>query len=243
MVLAHGDHVAVAASAFRIPAGAVTAVIGPNGSGKSTLLHALAGLLEPRSGQLTVTGAARRRLAYVMQSVTAPPGVPITVRTAVGMGRYTTLGWWRPRARADKERIDWAMRRLDIAALADRHLSELSGGQRQRVFVAQGLAQEHDALLLDEPLTGLDIVSARTIDAIVHSEQAHGHAVVLTTHDLAEAHAADHVILMNGRVIAEGPPERALTRQNLEVAYGLGALHDSPVHSAAGTDRRFPGAC
>ena len=117
------------------------------------------------------------------------------------------------------------MELLAITDLAKRHLSELSGGQRQRVFVAQGVAQDHDLLLLDEPLTGLDLVSARTIDQIIHSEPARGCSVVLTTHDLEEARAADHVLLMSGRVVASGPPSQVLTRDKLAEAYGLGALH------------------
>lgn len=83
-------------------------------------------------------------------------------------------------------------------------------------------------LLLDEPLTGLDINSAKTIDAIIHDEPTRGCSVVLTTHDLEEARAADHVILTSGRVIASGPPDLVLTSENLTNAYGLGALHDNP---------------
>ncbi len=123
-----------------------------------------------------------------------------------------------------------ALQQLGVADLANRHLTELSGGQRQRVFVAQGIAQDHDALLLDEPLTGLDLVSARPIDELIHSEQRQARSVVLTTHDLDEARAADHVILMNRRVVASGPPETVLTPENLGEAYGLGALHPTTGH-------------
>lgn len=232
LVLGYGRRTAVAASDFTIPAAAVTAIIGANGSGKSTLLHAIAGALPPRSGQLTVLGqppaAAQRRLSYVLQSIAVPTGTPITVRETVGMGRYPSLGPWRRRRPADRERVAAAMRELEITDLANRHLSELSGGQRQRVFVAQGLVQDHDLLLLDEPLTGLDLTSARTIDRIIHTGRDHGRAVVLTTHDFDEALSADHVLLMNGRVLASGPPRRVLTRHNLEIAYGLGALHEHP---------------
>lgn len=242
LVLAYGATTAVAASDFTIPQGGVTAIIGPNGSGKSTLLHALAGINEPKSGVLTVFGAdtsqAWRKVAYVMQSLAFPEGTPITVREVVAMGRYPNYGWFgRPR-KADRERVQFAMKLLDVEHLAKRHLGELSGGQRQRVYVAQGIAQDHEALLLDEPLTGLDLVSAKTIDTIIHSERDRGHSVVLTTHDLAEANAADHVILMSGRVVASGPPAEVLTRSNLETAYGLGSLHepgddflDDPGHS------------
>ncbi|MGJ3508911.1 metal ABC transporter ATP-binding protein [Enemella sp. A6] len=228
LVLAYGNHVAMSASSFTLPAQSVVAIIGPNGSGKSTLLHALAGVIEPRSGSLTITELpeAGHRISYVMQSVQYPEGTPITVRETVAMGRYAQLGWFGRMGRSDRAKVAEAMERLEITDLAKRHLGELSGGQRQRVYVAQGLAQGHEVLLLDEPLTGLDLLSARKIDKIIHDEREHGHTVVLTTHDLDEARAADHVVLMSGRVVANGTPEEVLTRHNLEIAYGLGALHD-----------------
>ncbi len=228
LVLGYGAEVALAASSFTIPHGQVTAIIGPNGSGKSTLLNALAGIIALQSGTLSVLGSppGRGGVAYVMQSLAFPQGTPITVAEAVTMGLYPTLGWFRRPSPADKERVRRAMERLSVADLARRHLDELSGGQRQRVYVAQGITQHHEALLLDEPLTGLDLVSARTIDGIVHSERQRGHAVVLTTHDLDEARAADWVVLVSGRVLAAGPPASVLTRANLEAAYGLGSLHD-----------------
>ncbi len=230
VVVAYGSRVAVAASSFTIPARAVTAVIGPNGSGKSTLLHAIAGLVEPASGSIHVLGQspreARPRLAYVLQAVSVPAGTPITVREAVGMARYPRLGLLGRRSARDRQRVADAMARLEVDGLQHRHLTELSGGQRQRVYVAQGIAQDHELLLMDEPLTGLDLVSARTIDRIIHAERDGGCSVVLTTHDLAEALAADHVLLMSGRVVASGPPREVLTRENLETAYGLGALHE-----------------
>ena len=229
LVLGYEDAIAVADGSFEIPAGSVTAIIGPNGSGKSTVLHALAGILPVRGGELLVLGAPPgrqiRRVAYVMQTVAIPMGVPITVRETVAMGRYATLGWFRRFREKDRRRVARAMERMRITDLADRHLWELSGGQRQRVYVAQGIAQEHELLLLDEPLTGLDIVTARTIDELIHSEHANGHSVILTTHDLEEARAADYVILMSGRVVAAGPPEEVLTDANLAEAYGLGTLH------------------
>lgn len=211
----------------------MTAIIGPNGSGKSTLLHAIAGLLPISAGDLKVLGTSpdggQRGVSYVLQYTTVPVGTPLTVAETVMMGRYPRLGLLGRPSRDDRSIVADAMDRLEITDLARRHLTELSGGQRQRVYVAQGIAQEHQMLLLDEPLTGLDLVSARTIDSIIHDEPARGCTVVLTTHDLAEARAADHVILMGGRVIASGPPQQALTRDNLIAAYGLGALHDTDL--------------
>ena len=154
LTLGYGHQVALAASDFTIPHQAVTAIIGPNGSGKSTLLNALAGIIRPLSGELSVLGGAPGRhgtTSYVMQSLTFPAGTPITVREAVAMGLYPSLGWFRQPSAKDRRRVDWAMDRVKVTDLAKRHLDELSGGQRQRVYVAQGITQRHEVLLLDEP--------------------------------------------------------------------------------------------
>ncbi len=233
IVLRRGSRTAIDTSSFTIPSGQITAIIGPNGSGKSTLLHAIAGLLPVSGGDLTVLGrhpsAASMRtsgVSYVLQHTDIAAGTPLTVREAVAMARYPHLGLLRRPSAEDRRKVDDAMKLLEISSLAERHLTELSGGQRQRVYVAQGVAQDHDILLLDEPLTGLDLLSAKTIDAIIHEEPRHGCAVVLTTHDLEEAAAADHVLLTCGRVLAAGPPSEVLTSANLATAYGLGALHE-----------------
>ena len=233
VVISRGERVALRDSDFNIPQGSITAIIGPNGSGKSTLLHAIAGLLPISSGALSVLGAtpqlSQPQIAYVLQYTTTPKGTPLTVREAVGMGRYPSLGLLRRPRSQDKQRVEQAMERLDINHLADRHVAELSGGQRQRVYVAQGITQDHSMLLLDEPLTGLDINSAKTIDSIIHEEPERGCSVVLTTHDLEEARAANHVILTDGHVVASGPPEEVLTATNLATAYGLGSLHEKDI--------------
>jgi iron complex transport system ATP-binding protein len=216
-------------SDFTIPQATITAVIGPNGSGKSTLLHAITGLLPLGEGSISVLGKtpeeARTDVAYVLQHMNLNPGMPMTVREVVAMGRYPGVGFLGRLSGADRQRIHDAMGLLRIEDLALRQVSTLSGGQRQRVFVAQALAQEHSILLMDEPLTGLDIHSAQTIDHIIHEEPARGCSVIFTTHDLEEARAADNVILMSGSVIACGPPEHVLTPENLARAYGLGLLH------------------
>jgi manganese transport system ATP-binding protein len=145
------------------------------------------------------------------------------------MGRYPLRGFVRKFGPADRDAVRAAMELLRVDDLAERQVFRLSGGQRQRVFVAQALAQEHSVLLMDEPLTGLDINSAQTIDDIIHAEPARGCSVVFTTHDLEEAKAADHVLLMSGHVVASGPPEKVLSPANLAKAYGLGLLHPENV--------------
>lgn len=236
--IAYGHTLALDSSDFEIPSGGVAAVIGPNGSGKSTLLNAIAGLVEPSDGAIRVD-ADPRRISYVMQATKVNDNLPVTVREVVAMGRYASLGSYGRMRPEDREAVSAAMDRMEITAIAGRHLNGLSGGQRQRVFVAQGLAQDHDVLLLDEPLTGIDITTAQAIDDVIHAETEDGCAVIMTTHDLTEARSADFVLLLAGRVVAWGQPAEVLTEENLVAAYGPSLLHvekgkvflDDPAHS------------
>lgn len=221
LVLAYGSRVVLEAATFAVPGGAVTALIGPNGAGKSTVLHAVAGLLTPRAGRLDVPARQRRGgIAYVLQATHANERLPITVRETVTMGRYATAGAFGRLRAADREAVNRAMDALAISDLAARALRDLSGGQRQRTFVAQGLAQEADVLLLDEPITGLDLVSRQHILDAIARERGAGRAVMVSTHDLGDAAAADHLLLLAGRVVASGPPAAVLTEANLAAAYG-----------------------
>ncbi len=240
LVLGYGSTVALDRSSFSIPAGVVTAVIGPNGSGKSTLLHAIAGLIDPVAGSLDVPARANgaHRIAYVLQTTKVNDALPITVREVVTMGRYAGSRAYRRLDDGDRAAVATALERTGLEDLAGRHLHDLSGGQRQRVFVAQGLAQDHDLLLLDEPLTGIDLPTAQAIDEVIHDELTRGCTVIMTTHDLSEAQVADHVLLLAGRVVAAGPPGEVLAPRHLADAYGASLLHveegsvllDDPAH-------------
>src|SRR5690606_301511 len=122
--------------------------------------------------------------------------LPITVSETVTMARYARRGAFGRFDRRDRALVADALERLDVAALAGRQLHELSGGQRQRVLVAQGLVQEADLLLLDEPVTGLDVVSQQRIVDAVAGELAAGRTVLSSTHDLDDARRADLVMLL-----------------------------------------------
>jgi ABC-type Mn2+/Zn2+ transport system ATPase subunit len=194
-----------------------TALVGPNGSGKSTLLHAIAGLLTPVAG--TVASSSDKRPAYVLQSQHASGQLLVTAREIVALGRATSRALVGRLRRDDRRAIDDAMERLDIADLANRHVADMSGGQRQRVFIAQGLAQDADVLLLDEPVSGLDIASIQTIRRAIEEERAVGRTVIVATHDLEEAGRADCVVMLSGRVVAFGAPSEVLQAENLREAY------------------------
>lgn len=225
VTVAYGGRTALRDCDVALPSGAVTALVGPNGSGKSTLLSAIAGLVPLAAGTLSVMGRRPGRaglttdVAYVLQSTPANESLPVTVREVVTMARYARRGLLGRLDAEDRRAVDRALHRLHVADLADRHLRELSGGQRQRVLVAQGLAQDADLLLLDEPVTGLDLTSREGILSVVSEVRDAGGTVVVATHDLGDAERADHVVLLAGCVIAAGPPSTVITTPNLRAAY------------------------
>jgi manganese transport system ATP-binding protein len=240
LLLSYGPRAALAGATFSLPTGRSVALIGPNGSGKSTLLRALAGLVEPHSGRLEVPARHRRgAVALVLQTTDVDRTLPVTVRETVSMARYAVRGPFARLRPADRAAVDRSLARMDVADLAGRQLHELSGGQRQRVLVAQGLAQQADLLLLDEPVTGLDVVSRERILEAVADERAAGRTVVVSTHDLDDARRADLVMLLANRVVAFGPPDEVLTDEPLCQAYGGRVLRvaegvivmDDPHHS------------
>ena len=204
-------------------------LIGPNGGGKTTLLRVLLGLLPPTRGEVRVMGLpvreGRQAIGYVPQVIAFDREFPASVWDVARMGRVGHRGLLRRYTSADDEIAAEALRQVGLLDLRRRPMGELSGGQRQRVFVAQGFAQEAELLLLDEPVTGLDLVSTEHIRMAVAEELERGATVVMTTHDVADANRAGHVLLMAGRVHAEGPPSRALHPDRLSEAYGIGIVH------------------
>lgn len=197
-----------------IPAAVLTSVVGPNGSGKSTLLGVMSGLLHPESGQLVHEGA--RTPAFVPQRGAVGDALPLTVRQVVEMGRWHERGPWRRLRRQDRAAVDAAMERLGVACLAGRQLGQLSGGQRQRALIAQGLAQQSDLLLLDEPGAGLDVEANERIAVALKEVVADGTTVVQATHDMAAARRGDCcLVLRSGRLLASGVPGDVLTDQTL----------------------------
>ena len=213
----YGDTHALCDVSIELPEASSLAIIGPNGSGKSTLLGVLAGTIDAVSGTAAVSG---RPPALVLQSTDVDRSLPITVRDTVSLARYPSLGLLGRFRAEDKAAVDTALERLDVADLADRQLHELSGGQRQRVLVAQGVAQETGVLLLDEPITGLDMTSRSIILDLIDEETANGRTVVMTTHNLEEARRCGYVLILNSSAIAFGTPDEAMTADNLRRAFG-----------------------
>ncbi len=213
----YGAEIALRGVSAQVPPGSTVAVIGPNGSGKSTLLKTIGGILKPSSGSVDWAG---EDTAVVLQATDVDRSVPLTVRDTVAMARFPQVGLLGRFSATDRQAIDEALRRMDLLQLLDRQIHQLSGGQRQRTFVAQGLAQGADLLLLDEPLTGLDVVSRSLIIDALDAERAAGRTVLVTTHSFAEAERCDLVMLLATECIAFGPPAAVLTETSLRAAFG-----------------------
>ena len=217
-----------------LPTDAFTVIVGPNACGKSTLLRTMARLLTPRRGAVLLDGTAirdlptrevARRLGVLPQSPLVPEGV--TVADLVGRGRQPYQRWWRQWSSEDGAAVDEAMALADVADLADRPVDSLSGGQRQRVWIAMTLAQDTDALLLDEPTTFLDLAhQVEVLDLLHRLRVEHGRTVVAVLHDLNQAaRYADHLVAMrDGAVVAVGPPREILTADLVRDVFGLACV-------------------
>ncbi len=220
---------------FRLNRGDRVAVVGPNGAGKSTLFHAIAGVVRPDQGQVRIYGSVPGGhicVGYVPQRKAIDWNFPVTVTDVVMMGRVGKMGFLRWPARHDREAVHAALAEVGMSAFADRQIGELSGGQQQRVFLARALAQEAELLLMDEPLTGLDMPSQEAILTIIDRLHTHGITVMVASHDLNQAgEQFPLLLLLNHRLVAYGPPARVLTTENLMAAYG-GQVH--VVHTTEG---------
>lgn len=227
---------------LEVPRGAIVGLLGPNGSGKTTLLRLLAGLLEPRSGQILldrqpVRGLSRRvlaqRIAFVPQSTHA--AFDYRVVDMVLMGRYPHLGAFELEGPADLEIARRALRATGTEAFENRPFSSLSGGEQQRVVIAAALAQSADILLLDEPTTALDLGYQIEIAALLRQlNREHRTTIVVCTHDLNLVASTCHqiVLLGAGRIIAQGATADALTAGNVRAIFGVEA--DVRYHEQAG---------
>jgi manganese/iron transport system ATP-binding protein len=221
---------------FELKTGERLAIVGPNGAGKSTLLKIIAGVSTPTNGQVNIFGndpGGHICIAYVPQRSQVDWNFPVTVADVVMMGRVSQLGLFRNPKTRDWELVNRALEIVRMTHLAKRQISQLSGGQQQRMFIARSLAQEAELMLMDEPLTGLDINSQEEVFHILDELKSQHVTVLISLHDLKmAAQRFDQVMLLNKKMLGIGIPERVLTPKNLVAAYG-GHLHLIPTEDGA----------
>lgn len=231
-----------------VPRGGCTAVVGPNGAGKTTLLLALLGQV-PLLGSIRVGASPTvrgSRIGYVPQRLQFDRGLPMTVRDFLVMGLQRRPLWLGTK-RASRDRARDLLAAVRAESLENRILGVLSGGEFQRVLLALALEQDPDLLVLDEPASGVDIQGGQLFcELLERLRRERGFTQLMVSHDLATVtHHATHVIMLNRRVVAEGPPRDVLTPENLGAVFGmhmgLADAHALPAGQSACTCARCKG--
>ena len=222
-------------ASFTIQRGEFVAVIGPNGAGKTTLFRMLLGLQRPTGGYLEVFGEAphrgNRRVGYVPQRHTVDTDTPVAAEALVRLGATGTRLGPGYAFRSQREAAARALAAVGASDLAARSLGGLSGGELQRVFLAEALAGNPEMLLLDEPLSNLDLRRSRELVEVVHGlVLARQVTTLLVAHDINPLiKCLDKVIYIANGSVATGRPEEVLTSESLTALYGVPVevLHDS----------------
>lgn len=227
----YGDVHALESVNIEIGAGRICGLIGMNGSGKSTLFKTIMGLVKPDSGTVSISGGtpAQARsgglISYVPQSEDVDWTFPISVREVAMTGRYGHQNFVRRPRKVDKEAVAHALEQVELTDLADRQIGKLSGGQRKRAFVARGIAQDADVLLLDEPFAGVDKKSEATIIRLLVALAAEGKTILISTHDLGSLGTfCDEAVLLMRTVLMHAEPDVVLRPESLALAFGMDVL-------------------
>lgn len=215
--------------------GEFVAVIGPNGAGKTTLFRLLLGLQRPMGGSLTVFGRpphrGNPRIGYVPQRHTIDNETHVAAETLVRLGVSGTK--WGPgfSLRPEREAATAALAAVGAAELGPKSLGSMSGGELQRVFLAEALVGNPEMLLLDEPLSSLDLRRSRELVEVIHGLVQSRHVTtLLVAHDINPLiQCLDKVIYIANGSVATGTPEAVLTSAALSELYGVPVevLHDS----------------
>ncbi len=219
---------------FQTSKGECVGIIGPNGSGKSTLLKMLSKVMKPASGSIVLCGKELKQislgeLARNMAVVPQETNIDFdfTCLEIVLMGRHPHMGRFAIEGKAEYDIARQSMELTNTWHLKDRNISELSGGERQRVIIARALTQEPSILLLDEPVSHLDINhQIEIMDLVERLKKSRGLLVIVVIHDLNLASRyCDRLILLNDNTIqAAGTPAEVLTRENIRKAFRTNVL-------------------
>jgi iron complex transport system ATP-binding protein len=226
-----GSKVLVSNVTLAVEAGTWCTIVGPNGAGKTTLVEAVAGLRKPSHGSVSISGHAlaempererARRVALVPQQPVIPSGM--SVEDYVALGRVAYHGLFRPPSASDRRIVESVLERLSLVDFRERDVMTLSGGERQRIVLARALVQSTAVIVLDEPITGLDLRHQMDMLELLKSEIAQcGLTVVATLHDLTLAgQFADRLVLLDhGQVVLDGAAGDVIRSEELAQCYGM----------------------
>jgi zinc transport system ATP-binding protein len=201
-----------------VEGGEFVVLLGGNGSGKTTLVRALLGLVARDRGSISLFGGPVdrfrewERIGYVPQRLALPTSMPATVAEVVLTGRIAHSGLWRPFSRSDRSAVERALEHADLKELAHERVSRLSGGQQQRVLIARALATEPDVILLDEPVSHVDVRHQTQFANLLREAHGRGTTIVLVAHALGAMSglATRALVLDGGHVAYDGAPGGAV---------------------------------
>ncbi len=224
----YGDRAIIRDISADFPSRHITSIIGPNGAGKTTFIKTLAGLLKYEGslriedhGELKELSIRERAklIAYVPQTFNTQ--LNFTAGEMIAMGRYPHEGPGRTVVHND--RIEAVAERIGIKHILNKPFSRLSGGEQRLVIVARALAQETPIILFDEPGSFLDLTHSYTFLRLLLLLKEEGKTIVMVTHDLnvASLYSDRILILKEGRIAIEGPPEETLTYRNIMDIFGV----------------------
>jgi zinc transport system ATP-binding protein len=197
---------------FAVRAGGIHCIIGTNGGGKTSLVRSLLGQM-PHTGRITIDWSDSRAIGYVPQTLDFDKTLPITVGDFLAMAsqsRPIFLGV----SRAARQRIDEALERVGLSGKRGYKLGSLSGGERQRVLFAQAMLPEPALLVLDEPMTGLDVAGHDILERAIVDFARAGGTVLWINHDILKVYEiADALTYIDRRVLLDGPPREVLASE------------------------------
>lgn len=216
VTISYNRHPAVHHVSGVFPAGSLTAIAGPNGAGKSTLLKALAGIVAPEQGRITLNGAKRERVAYLPQSSEMQRDFPMSVLQMVTTGFWRATGGTSAITPGMKRAAREALLSVGLSTMENRDLSSLSAGQFQRALFARLMVQDASILLLDEPFSAIDAGTAQHLLSILRRWHAEGRTIICVLHDFEQIRAHfPQCLLLAREVIAWDAPAKALHPEKL----------------------------
>lgn len=210
---------------FSVKRGDFIAIIGPNGAGKSTMLKTMSGLIKPDSGKILFKNKAmsrysRRNLAVNFSVVRQFQEnlLPFTVIDFIKLGRFPHQKLWQMETEKDKETISSAIEMTGITPLLKRQITELSGGEQQLVFITQALVQNSDIIILDEPVSHLDINHTTMIMDILYRLNLQGTTIITVLHNMniASDYCSRICSIKKGEIFFDGEPEEVLKYNLIE---------------------------
>ena len=205
--------------------GNITTIVGPNGCGKTTLLSCLNSSAKVTAGNICINDIdflklplkeRAREVAFLPQIRTVIPVLP--VRTLVEHGRFPYLGFTRRKSKEDIDIVNQSMDFTHVTAYSEQNADTLSGGIRQRVFFSMILAQDSQIIVMDEPVTYLDLEGKRNFFNMLKKLRQSGKTIILVLHELSDAiRISDNIVIMNDRkIVAHGTPDECISSHIIE---------------------------